>query len=139
MEILRRKTLIAVLWVIWAMGMSVFMFLSFMKTGEIEGIISGEFNGMQINDGLLLWFGAYWFIPWILAFLSLTLKGSANRWVNFIMGILFTLGLGSGSIVQAINGQPFAIIIDYIICVIVTIIIAWNAWKLPKREEIVTS
>ena len=134
MELLRWKTRIAVLWLIEAFGMSVFMFLFFMEPGVIEGIISGEIEELQIGEGLLFYFAVFWFIPWIMAFLSLTLKGSANRWTNFVLGILFIVFLTIGLIEQAIGGKSAAILVDYFLGIVAAALIAWYAWKWPKQE-----
>ncbi len=134
MELLKRKTIIAVLWIIWAMSMTAFMFVFFLEPGVIEGIISGEFDGMWIGQGSLFFIATFWFVPWILAYLSLTLKSSANRWLNFILGLLFTIGLLTGLIRRVIDGQSFAMIVDYLMAVVATALIAWHAWKLPKEE-----
>ena len=91
MELLRWKTRISVLWIFLAVGLSAAMFLSFMEPGVIEDLISGKHNGTQIGEGLIFLFAVLWFIPLIMAFLSLTLKDSANRWTNFVLGILFVI------------------------------------------------
>jgi len=133
MELLRWKTRIAVLWIIEAVGMSSYMFLSFMESGKIEGIMAGEIGGMQISEGVLFFFAIFWFIPWILAFLSLTLKDSANRWTNFVLGILWAIGLAYGLIESAIEGESAAILVGYFLGIVAAALIAWYAWKLPKQ------
>jgi len=134
MEVLRWKTRIAVLWIIQAVAMSVYVFLFFMEPGAIEEIISGEVRGMQISEGLLFFYAIFWFIPWILAWLSLTLKGSANRWTNFVLGILFAIFLVIGLIESAIGGTSAAILVDYFLGIVAAALIAWYAWKWPKEE-----
>ena len=118
MELLRWKTIIAVLWIIEAVAMSVYMFLRFMEPGFIEGIISGQFGSSQISEGFLFYLAIFWFIPWILAFLSLTLKDSVNRWTNFIMGILWAIALVYGLIHSAIGGGSAAILVDYFLGIV---------------------
>jgi hypothetical protein len=134
LELLKRKTIIAVLWIIWAMSMTVFMFVFFLEPGVIKGIVSGGFDGMRISQGSLFFVATFWFVPWILAYLSLTLKSSTCRWLNFILGILFTIGLLIGLVRRAIDGQPVAMIADYFLAVVATALIAWHAWKLPEEE-----
>lgn len=134
MELLRRKTIIAVLWIIEAVAMSVYVFFRFLEPGVIEGIMSGQFGSMQISEGLLFYLAIFWFIPWILAFLSLVLKDPANRWTNFVLGILWAIGLVYGLIESATGGKSAAIIVDYFIGIVAAVLIAWYAWKLPKQE-----
>jgi hypothetical protein len=134
MEVLRWKARFAVLWIVEAFGMSVFMFLYFMEPGVIEGIISGQFGSSQISEGFLFFLAIFWFIPWIMAFLSLTLSDSANRWTNFILGILYVIFLIIGLIEQGTGGSSAAILVDYFLVIIVAALIAWYAWKWPKQE-----
>ena len=134
MEALRWKARFAVLWIIEAFGMSVFMFLFFMEPGIIEGIISGQFGSSQISEGFLFDLAIFWFIPWIMAFLSLTLKDSANRWTNFVLGILFVIFLIIGLIEQTTGGKSAAILVDYFLGIVAAALIAWYAWKWPKQE-----
>jgi len=133
MELLRWRTRIAVLWIILAVGLSAYMFLRFMEPGVIEGIISGQFGSSQISEGYLFYLAIFWFIPWIMAFLSLVLKDSANRWTNFVLGILWAIGLVYGLIHSAIGGQSAAILVSYSLGIVAAALIAWYAWKWPKQ------
>ena len=134
MELLRWKVRIAALWIICAVGFSAYMFLRIMEPGIIEGIISGQFGRSQISEGFLLYLAIFWFIPWIMAFLSLTLKDSANRWTNFVLGILFVIFLIIGLIEQTTGGKSAAILVDYFLGIVAAALIAWYAWKWPKQE-----
>ena len=55
--------------------------------------MAGEMEGMQISEGLLVFFGMFWLVPLIMAVLSVTLKDTANRRTNLVLGIIFTYGL----------------------------------------------
>ena len=114
MELLRWKTRIAVLWIILAVCFSAYLFLRFMEPGIIEGIISGQFgkSQSQINEGFLFYLAIFWFIPFIMAFLSLTLKGSSNRWTNFALGVLVAFAFVYGLVVSARMGHSVAILVD---------------------------
>jgi hypothetical protein len=133
MELLRWKTRIALLWLIEAVGMSVWMFLFFLDTGVIEGIITGEFYMGKITEGGMLWMSAFWYIPFVMAWLSMTLKDSANRWTNFILGILFAINMVFGFVINSIGGRPVFLLVNYIVGLAAAILIAWHAWKWPKQ------
>ena len=133
MELLRWKTRISIMWIIEAVGMSVYMFLLFTKAGVIQGMMAGNINGMSINEGLRFYLAIFWWIPFVMAFLSLTLKDRANRWINFVLGIIFAIFCVIGSVKTAIEGWPAAIVVDYFIGVVFAALIAWYAWKWPKQ------
>lgn len=74
MEILRWKTRIAVLWIFMAVAMSAHSVLYFMGPNAIE-----EIEGMHVSAGMLFFMAIFWWVPLVMAVLSLTLKDSANR------------------------------------------------------------
>jgi hypothetical protein len=115
------------------MGFSAFLLLYFMKSGTINELISGNFMGLQLTDGMAVMFGLFWWVPWAMAWLSLTLKGAANRWTNFILGIVFFVLLIGDMIMNAGISSP-AMLVAYVVCILVAALIAWYAWKLPKEE-----
>jgi hypothetical protein len=133
MELLRWKTRISILWIIEAVGMSVYMFLLFTKAGVVQGIMAGSINGMPINEAVRFYLAIFWWIPFLMAFLSLTLKDSANRRTNLVLGILFAVFCTIGLVKGAIEGMPVSILVDYFIGVVFAVLIAWYAWKWPKQ------
>jgi uncharacterized membrane protein YecN with MAPEG domain len=133
MELLRWKTRIAVLWVFMAVAMSVHSIMAFMEPGMIEEIMSGQIEGAALTSGMLVFMGLFWLIPLWLAFLSMTLKGSANRWINFILGIIFTI-LNLWHFIEHLASPSPVQILAVGSTVVVTALIAWYAWKWPKEE-----
>ncbi len=133
MELMRCKTRLAVLWVIKAIGFTAFWILSFVEPGKIEGLMVGKVMGMQVSDGQMVIFGLFWWGPWIMAWLSLTLKGSANRWTNFVLGVLFFIAITFDTI-KFVSECSVAMQIDQVLGILVSALIAWYAWKLPKEE-----
>ena len=91
MELLRCKARLAVLWVVMAVGTVSAMFLSLLTPGEIEDIMAGQWGSMDISQGIMAVYALFFVIPIVLAILCLTLNGSANKWLNFILGIIWVL------------------------------------------------
>ena len=85
MELLRWKAKLSVLWVFMAVGMSAAMVLGLMMPGEIEEMMAGESEAMMVGYAL------FWLVPLVMVVLCLTLNRSVNRWLNFILGMLFGL------------------------------------------------
>jgi len=128
MEVLRWKIRISVLWVFMAVAMSAHSILYFMQPGAVA-----EVEGMQLSAGMLLFMAIFWWVPLVMAVLSLTLKDSANRWTNFVLGIVFTI-LNIVHLTEHL-AQPSAHQILFIgSTVVVTALIAWFAWRWPKQE-----
>jgi uncharacterized membrane protein YecN with MAPEG domain len=95
--------------------------------------MAGNMGSVQINEGLRFYLAIFWWIPFIMAFLSLTLKDSANRWTNFVLGILFAVLCLIDFIQSAIKGFSAPIAVDYFIWVLDAALIAWYAWKWPRQ------
>jgi len=128
MEILRWKTRIAVLWIFMAVAMAAHSILYFMEPGAVA-----EVEGMQLSAGMLLFMALFWWVPLVMAVLSLTLKDSANRWANFVLGIVFTI-LNIVHLTEHFASPSAHQILIIGSTVVVTGLIAWFAWKWPKQQ-----
>jgi hypothetical protein len=130
MEILRWKTRIAVLWVFMAVAMSVHSIMAFMEPGAMEKAMA-EVEAM--GSGMLVFMALFWLVPLWLAFVTMTVKGSTNRWVNFTLGIIFTL-LNIWHFIEHLLEPSVVQILIIGSTVAVTALIAWYAWAWPKEE-----
>jgi len=130
MEVLRWKTRIALLWVFMAVAMSAHAALAAMEPGGFEKIAE---EATTMGPGMLVFMSLFWWVPLVMAVLSVTLKDSANRWTNFILGIIFTI-LNIFHLTEHL-AQPSAHSL-LIVCstIVVTALIAWFAWTWPKQE-----
>jgi hypothetical protein len=130
MEVLRWKTRIAVLWVFMAVAMAAHSQFAVMTPGGLEKTIS-EVEAM--GPGMLVFKALFWLVPLWLAFVSITVKGSTNRWVNFVLGIIFTI-LNIWHFVEHLVEPSAEQILIVGSTVAFTVLIAIFAWKLPKEE-----
>ena len=130
MENLRWKTRIAVLWVFMAVAISAHGIMAFMEPGAMEKAMA---EVEAIGPGMLVFMALFWLVPLWLAFVTMTVKGSSNRWVNFVLGIIFTL-LNIYHFVEHLAEPSVQQILILGSAVVVTALIAWYAWKLPKQE-----
>jgi len=128
MEILRWKARIAVLWVFMAVAMSAHAVLSFMGREAVE-----EMWEMEMGQGMMLLMALFWWVPMVMAVLSLTLKDSANRWANFIVGIVFTI-LNIVHLAEHLAEPSADMILLIGSTIVVTGLIAWFAWRWPKPQ-----
>jgi hypothetical protein len=136
MELLRWKARLSALWVFVAVSTSAMMFLSFMMPGAIEEIMAGKMAGEPLCEGMMVAYAFYWLIPLIMAVLCLTLNGSANRWLNFVLGIIWGLWFIAGIFEHVVmaDESSVAILLMFIAVIVASAFIAWFAWKLPQVE-----
>ena len=128
MEILRWKTRIALLWVLMAVAMSAHAVLAFMEPGAMEKV--GE---MAMGPGMMLFMALFWLVPLWLAFVSMTVKDSCNRWTNFILGIIFTI-LNIFHLTEHLAQPSVHQLLIVCSTIVITALIAWYAWSWPKQE-----
>ena len=139
MEILRWKARIALLWVLMLVANFSHAMLVTLEPGGLEKMIS---HIEEMGAGGLLFEALFSLIPLWLVFVTMTVKDSCNRWVNFVLGIIFTIinifhFLECG--VPLIEGGPVAEptahhILTVGSTVVFTALIAWYAWTWPKQE-----
>jgi len=88
---------------------------------------------MIIGPEILLLWGILLLVPLIMAFLSLTLKDSINRWANIIVGIVW-IGLGGLTELPKFVEKPSAhgILMD-VATGVALVLIVWFAWKSKQK------
>jgi len=127
------KTRISVLWIWMAVAVSAHSLLFLFEPGAIEKVTSGE---MKWGAWMLLFNALFWLIPLVMAFLSVTLKDTANRWANMILGGIFTI-LNIGHLIEAISHFGLAVHQILIVgsTVVATALIFWYALRWPGQQE----
>ena len=128
MGILQWKIRISVLWIFMAVAMAAHSVLAFMEPGAMEQI-----EEMQISAGMFLFMALFWWVPLVMAVLSVTLKDLANRWTNMILGIVFT-ALNIFHLIEHLADPSAHQILIIGSTVVVTALIFWHALKWPKQE-----
>jgi len=124
------KIKLAVFWLFIAVTMSANTILYLIVPGVIDEVRAGEIVGMQAGAELILGMAiAYYWVPLVMAVLSLTLKDKANRWINIILGafyavfVLFELTMNVTTV-----AYPYAILMDVSVIAVAALIV-WNAWN----------
>jgi hypothetical protein len=130
-ETLTFKVRIAVLWIFMAVAMSAHGVLSFMEPGAIEQMVSGQIEGMAMGPAMMLFMAIFWWIPLVMAFLSVTLKDAVNRRVNMVLAIIFTI-LNIYHLIEHIMKPSPAQLLLIASTVVVTALIIWYAAKWPR-------
>lgn len=136
MEILRCKARLSVLWLAMAVGTLSAWFLSTLVPGTMSEIISGEWGGTELSEGMLAMMAIFLIIPVAAAILSLTLNNSANRWLNSILGTIWFLWL-IFEVVQHATGEHTVYAANWMMFaagLVIAALIAWFGWRLPRQE-----
>ena len=134
------KTRIAVLWILAAVVMSAHIILVSIDPAAMEKTAEWAAKASQ---GEWVFSALFWLVPMWMALVVLTLKGSANRWINFIVAIIFTIfNIWHFFIcgVPLLKGGAYTEpTVHHILLVassaVATALIAWFAWKRLKQKE----
>jgi len=122
------KIKITVLWIIMTLAALIMTILMLMEPGVLEDIMAGEILGMQITPEILLLAAIERFVPLVMAFLTLILRDSINRWANIIVGVVYT-ALNLTSMIGA-SAQG---ILMWASAAVATLLIVWYAWKSKQK------
>ena len=133
MKILTLKMRILVLWIFTAVSITAECALYLYEKGWIEKVLSGE---ASIGPGILVLWTCRWLIPFVLAFLTVSLRDKANRITNLVLGAIFVAFNILQFIMRAAEQDlpPFQIII-ILSSTAAAALILWYAIRWPKYEE----
>ena len=134
MEVFVWKLRIIVLWIILAAGCSGAQILYILAPGVINNIVAGKYEGAELSAGFLIVFSLFWLIPLTMAFLTLVLKDTANRYANAVIGLLFGIYVVFSVAIPLSTGQEFSghLLLESV-GIIIAFLIVWHAWKWPKK------
>jgi hypothetical protein len=118
---------------LWAATLFLYAYgdiFSFFRPDVIESVKAGKISGFQINQVFLLAVSIYILIPSAMVFLSLVLKPEVNRWANLIISVAYF-----ATIVLSAIGETWAYYIFLSLAeAVLTLLIAWHAWKWPQQQ-----
>jgi len=99
------------------------------QPGALQRMLEGKMGPLgPTTQGVLLGSSVMMAIPSVMIFLSLVLKPTLNRWVNIVLGIIYTV-----IILITMWDWAFFIFLG-IVEVVLTALIVWYAWNWPKQE-----
>jgi hypothetical protein len=127
------KMRFSVLWLLWVVTDLATGMLWLIEPGVIDEIKAGEILGVVVGSEMLLLGAVIYLVPLAMAFLSLTLKGSTNRWTNLIVGAVYTVYELTEIIEQAVEPSAYRMLLT-ILMVVFSALIVWLALKWPKQE-----
>ncbi|MGB9939247.1 DUF6326 family protein [Methanosarcina sp.] len=122
------KIKISVLWLFASIAFLAHQIIVLMEPGVITQLMAGEAEGQKISPGMILFFAILMLVPMMMAFLSLTLKDSLNRWLNIIVGAVFAV-LWFISVIEATRSAYWGGALMTLSAVVASALIVWYAWK----------
>lgn len=118
----------ALLSALWAALMFLYIyadFFSLFRPGHIEEVMAGRMGPFPVTQASLLTAAILMLIPALMIFLSLALKPRVGRWVNIILGLLYTVVNISNLV-----GESWAFYLLFgIVEIAITLLIVWYAWR----------
>ena len=123
---------IAVLWLIGMLANLIRELIMLLEPGAIEQIMAGQLEGQTISTELMLLLSVIFLIPLIMAFLSLALRNSVNRWANIIailVYLVFNLVLLARYLM---NSSAYAVLLN-LTGDVAAVLIVWYAWKSKQK------
>jgi hypothetical protein len=122
---------ISVLWLFVVVSDLANVLMSLAYPGVIEELMTA---GGSMGPELMFVGAIVILIPLVMAVVTLTLKDLMNRWLNIILGLVFT-AIYLGNFVELSTTMPAAYILLLSIAgFIAPALIVWYAWKWPKQE-----
>lgn len=118
---------------IWTSVMFCYIYVDYFELyipGKLQGMLAGKMMPLgAVTQGMLLGTSIMMAVPSLMVLLSLVLKAPASRWLNIILGTVYTaiqLLVISGS------GWVFYIGIGLLEAAL-TASIVWTAWTWPRK------
>jgi hypothetical protein len=100
------------------------------RPGKLQEMLDGKMAPLgQVTQGVLLGTSVSMAIPAVMIFLSLALKARPNRWVNIVVGVLYTLFV----LITMPGAWAFYLFLGSV-DMILTALIVWYAWNWPQQR-----
>ena|SRR5579859_2015949 len=117
---------------LWASVMFCYIYADYFGLyvpGVLQSMLAGKMGPLgPVTQGVLLGTSVMLVIPSVMVTLALILKPNLNRWLNIIVGVLYT-----SIILITMWGWDFLILYG-IIEIALTCLVVWYAWTWPKQE-----
>jgi len=125
------KTKLSVLWLMNAFSMVVMLLLGLFESGDLTHIVPP----LAVDTWSLLLFTVFIDVVVAMAFLSLSLADNVNRWLNIVVGAVYSI-LAMVVLVGSLGGlwgNPSALAINTAAGAVFTALIVWIAWKSKQK------
>ena len=102
------------------------------EPGALQGMLDGEMGAVgATTQAALLGTSVLMAVPGVMVFLSLVLKPNLNRWVNIILGVIYTVAM-----LLTMPGAWVFYIFLGVVEITLTVLVVWYAWSWPRQEAL---
>ena len=119
---------------IWTSVMFCYIYADYFELyvpGKLQGMLAGQMVPLgPVTQAVLLGTAAMLALPSLMILLSVTLKATLNRWLNVLVGTIYT---AIQIAVVAKSGWNFYIALG-ILEAALTALIVWTAWNWPRNN-----
>ena len=98
------------------------------QPGKLQEMLSGRTALGAATQGALMAMAAVMAVPSLMIFLSLILPPAANRWMNIVLGAVYSVIM-----ILAIQGSWHFYVFLGLVEIVLTLSIIWYAWTWPKQ------
>jgi hypothetical protein len=100
--------------------------------GKLTAMSSGQMGPLgAVTQGVLLGTSLMMAIPSLMVALSLVLSPLASRWLNIVIGVVYTVLLA----LIAVDANWYFYKFFATVEAVLTALIAWYAWSWPRAEQ----
>ena len=100
------------------------------QPGKLQEMLSGRAALSAATQGALMGMAAVMAVPSLMIFLSLILAPAANRWMNIVLGAVYSVIM-----ILAIQGSWHFYVFLGLVEIVLTLSIIWYAWTWPKQPD----
>jgi len=118
------KTKLSVLWLMNTFSIMSMVLLNLFESGDLTHIVPP----LAVDDWSLLLISVGIVVNLAMAFLSQSLADNVNRWLNIVVGAIFSI-VGLGVVVSSLMENPSVVMINVAFGVVWTVLVVWIAWK----------
>lgn len=129
------KTTLAALWIAPMFLYAYADILGFYRAENVEGVLAGELGGVEITPMLLVGSAILMMVPIAMIVQSLTLRATANRWANLIVGVVYAVVLGVTVATGEVSENTAYYVLIAAAEAAVIALILWRAWRWPTDER----
>ena len=118
------KTKLSVLWLMSAFSIVLSWLLGLFESGDLTHIV----GSLAVNTWSLLLGTVVIVVNLAMAFLSQSLADKVNRWLNIVVGAVFSI-FAMVALIMSLMDNPSVLAINTASGIVWTVLIVWIAWK----------